>query len=178
MSGRRLNVREKNGTDVWLTPPQILADLGPFDLDPCAPKIRPWEMATRHYTTEDNGLLRKWEGRVWLNPPYGEQLGRWLGRMAEHGNGIALMFARTETEAFVKHVWPHASVLLFVESRLRFRLVNGALPSGNTNSGAPSILVAYDFKSDGTNAHRLTRCGIGGALVRVEGMKEWRIDRR
>ena len=61
------------GTDVWLTPPNILEALGgadSFDLDPCAPLNRPWDMARNHYTIDDDGLARPWSGRVWLNPPY------------------------------------------------------------------------------------------------------------
>jgi hypothetical protein len=81
--------------DEWLTPPEILQALGPFDLDPCAPIKRPWPMAAEHYTVEDNGLAQPWVGRVWCNPPYGLETARWLNRMAQHGNGIALIFART-----------------------------------------------------------------------------------
>lgn len=32
-------------TDEWLTPPQLLKCLGPFDLDPCSPVDRPWPTA-------------------------------------------------------------------------------------------------------------------------------------
>lgn len=41
-----LSAHQKNGGhDEWLTPPEILLALGPFDLDPCAPIVRPWETA-------------------------------------------------------------------------------------------------------------------------------------
>lgn len=106
------------GTDEWLTPPEILEALGPFDLDPCAPSTRPWPMAAQHYSKEDDGLLRPWEGRVWLNPPYGLEAERWLRRLAIHGNGIALIFARTETEAFFSQVWERADAILFLRGRL------------------------------------------------------------
>ena len=86
--------RTETGKDEWLTPPEIIHALGCFDLDPCAPVVRPWPTATRHYTIEDNGLVQPWDGRIWCNPPYGTETGRWLARMAEHGNGIALIFAR------------------------------------------------------------------------------------
>jgi hypothetical protein len=111
--------------DEWLTPPEILEALGPFDLDPCAPVNRPWPMASRHYTIQDDGLMKPWEGRVWLNPPYGLQAERWLRRLAEHGNGIALIFARTETEAFFSQVWERATGLLFIRGRLTFYRVDG-----------------------------------------------------
>ena len=32
----------KAGTVEWLTPPSIIAALGPFDLDPCAPARQPY----------------------------------------------------------------------------------------------------------------------------------------
>jgi hypothetical protein len=127
--------------DEWLTPPEILQALGPFDLDPCAPIKRPWPMAAEHYTVEDNGLTQPWVGRVWCNPPYGLEAARWLDRMAQHGNGIALIFARTETRMFFDHVWRRADAVLFIEGRLHFHHVNGA--RAKANSGAPSCLVAY-----------------------------------
>lgn len=95
----------EGATESWLTPPAIIQALGEFDLDPCACLHQPWPTAKGHYTIEDNGLLKAWAGRVWLNPPYGPETGRWLGRLAEHGNGIALVFARTETQMFFEHVW-------------------------------------------------------------------------
>ena len=91
--------------DEWLTPPELLKALGPFDLDPCAPVRRPWDMAKHHYTIDDLGLMKPWPDgyRVFCNPPYGPQTGKWLAKMVDHGNGIALIFARTETEMFFSH---------------------------------------------------------------------------
>lgn len=127
--------------DEWLTPPEIIQTLGPFDLDPCAPINRPWSTATNHYTVLDNGLQQPWEGRVWLNPPYGREAAEWLHKLGEHGNGIALIFARTETEMFFEHVWTKADALLFFKGRLHFHHVTGE--RAKANAGAPSVLVAY-----------------------------------
>lgn len=145
--------------DEWLTPPEILDALGPFDLDPCAPITRPWEMARHHYTIEDAGLMREWFGRVWLNPPYGSQTGVWLEKLAAHGNGIALIFARTETEMFFSQVWHKASALLFIEGRLYFYHADGTKAAAN--SGAPSVLIAYGSE----NAERLKTAGIRGTYI-------------
>jgi hypothetical protein len=81
----------------WLTPKWIVDALGPFDLDPCAPTVRPWPTAEKHYTVLDDGLSLAWSGRVWLNPPYGKRTSRWLWRLTQHGDGIALVFARSGT---------------------------------------------------------------------------------
>lgn len=134
------------GKEEWLTPPEILKAFGPFDLDPCAPRVRPWPMATNHFTEQDNGLLKVWSGLVWCNPPYGSKTGEWLARCAEHGNALALTFARTETAAFHDHVWPKATSLFFIRGRLSFFHVDGR-PGGT--SGAPSVLIAYGKIADG-----------------------------
>ena len=89
--------------------------------------------------------MKPWEGRVWLNPPYGNQTGFWLKRLAAHGNGIALIFARTETEMFFEHIWSMADAVFFLKGRVNFYLVNGQkMKSG---AGAPSMLVAYGNKN-------------------------------
>src|SRR5690349_17616072 len=105
--------KHSGGTDEWLTPPSLIAALGSFDLDPCSPRVRPWDTAAKHYNVEDDGLRQEWRGRVWLNPPYSDA-GKWLGRLANHGQGTALIFARTETRLWFDHVWPHATGLLFL----------------------------------------------------------------
>ena len=146
------------GSDEWLTPPDLLAALGPFDLDPCAPVVRPWPTATHHYTLSDDGLRQEWEGRVWLNPPYAHA-GKWLHRLADHDCGTALIFARTETRLWFDHVWPRATGLLFLRGRLHFHYIDGRRAAAN--SGAPSVLVAYG-ESD---ARALATCDLPGAHV-------------
>jgi hypothetical protein len=131
--------------DEWLTPPDIIKGLGHFDLDPCSPINRPWDTADRHYTIEDDGLLQPWSGRVWLNPPYGREATEWLDKLGGHGNGIALIFARTETDMFFTQVWDKADALLFFRGRLYFHHVTGK--RAGANAGAPSVLIAYGSKN-------------------------------
>lgn len=127
--------------DEWLTPPDIIRALGEFDLDPCAPVSRPWDMAKTHYSILDGGMDKPWSGRVWLNPPYGDQTFRWLSRGAAHGNTMALIFARTETRGFHAEVWAKADAIFFFKGRLKFFHVDGREADGAAN--APSCLVAY-----------------------------------
>lgn len=147
-------------THVWLTPPEIIAALGPFDLDPCAaPTPRPWPTAARHIELPECGLTAEWRGRVWCNPPFGDQTAAWLERMAQHGDGIALAFARTETAMFQRFVWPHASGVLFLASRPHFYRPDGARAKGN--SGGPICLIAYGIG----NANVLRTSMLKGAFV-------------
>ena len=149
-------------TEVWLTPPEVLAALGPFDLDPCAVAApRPWPTAIEHFTRAEDGLKREWHGRVWLNPPYGGPsiVGPWMRRMAAHGYGTALIFARTETEIFHECVWGAATACLFLKGRLHFHRPDGE--RAENNAGAPSVLVAYGAG----DAHALMVSGLAGKLV-------------
>ena len=144
--------------DDWLTPPAIISALGEFDLDPCAPSDRPWDMARNHFTVLTSGLLQPWEGRVWLNPPYGKEAWDWVSKLALHGDGIALIFARTETEGFHRFVWGAAQGLFFFKGRIYFHRVDG---SKTHNAGAPSVLVAYGDR----NAEALRTCGLAGKYI-------------
>lgn len=148
-------------SDEWLTPPEILRPLGEFDLDPCSPVFRPWSTAKNHYTIEDNGLIKEWWGRVWMNPPYGSALINWLSKMAGHGMGIALTFARTDTEAFHRYVFGKADSLLFLEGRLNFHTVAGT--RARFNAGAPSVLIAYGEE----NVEALDNCQFKGKHVHL-----------
>lgn len=149
--------------DEWLTPPNILSALGGFDLDPCAPDptTRPWATAALHYCANDNGLQTPWSGRVWLNPPYGRETGVWLEKLADHGDGVALIFARTETDMFFRHVWEKADAVLFLRGRLHFHHVDGSRAAAN--AGAPSCLVAYGAN----NVATLVDSGLAGHVVRL-----------
>lgn len=156
--------------DEWLTPPWLLAKLGGFDLDPCAPVKRPWETAKSHLTIHDDGLSQQWHGRVWCNPPYGARTALWLARCADHGDAVALIFARTETSMFFEHVWSKADALLFIEGRLHFHHVDGSRAAAN--SGAPSVLVAYGNE----NASMLRACDVPGQYVHRVAPGEFRLE--
>lgn len=148
--------------DEWLTPPEILNALGEFDLDPCSPINRPWATAKNHFTVQDDGLTKDWFGRVWCNPPYGLEAATWLHKLSIHRNGIALIFARTETKMFFDHVWNDADALLFIEGRLYFHHVDGSRAKGN--AGAPSVLIAYGSK----NTELLRECNIKGKFIKLK----------
>lgn len=132
--------KTETGKDEWLTPPDIIKSLGEFDLDPCSPINRPWNTAKNHYTIENDGLSKQWNGRVWCNPPYGNQTKDWLQKCKQHGNCIVLIFARTETRMFFDHIWNDADALFFFKGRLKFHHIDG---TQSQSAGAPSVLVAY-----------------------------------
>ena len=144
-------------TQEWFTPPWIMEKLGKFDLDPCSSLERPWDTAAEHYTIEDDGLMLPWNGRVWVNPPY-NNVDLWMKKLASCGDGIALIYARTETAHFFRNVWGVADGILFIKKRIKFYYPDGTMFN---NGGAPSVLIAYGKN----NAECLRKSNIGGAFV-------------
>ena len=153
------NSRTDKTTDVWLTPPELIRSLGEFDLDPAAASHRPWPTAKAHFTVQDDGLSKVWAGRVWLNPPYGREVGLWLEKLRQHGDGIALVTPRTETKWYFEHVWGRADAIFFFRGRLRFHHEDGT-PGGTSTT--PSCLVAYGQQ----NVRAILRSGLDGCLVK------------
>lgn len=145
----------------WLTPPELVKKLGEFDLDPCSPINAPFLQAENNFTILDDGLNQSWFGRVYLNPPYGRGMELWLEKLKFHGNGIALIFARTETKCFFQHIWYNADAILFVKGRIRFYHVSG-IQAGTP--GAPSVFIAYGKE----NATILKNCGIEGKFLELK----------
>lgn len=140
-----------NESKEWYTPRFIFQKLEiEFDLDVCSPgqELVPWIPAQIHYTIDDNGLQVNWSGNVWMNPPYGSDTPKWMKRLSEHGNGIALVFARTDTKWFHTYI-PRADGVCFVNGRISFVPHEQALfyangqyePKGGC--GAASMLVAF-----------------------------------
>ena len=137
-----MKVHYSSNKHTWETPQDFFDKLNSiygFTLDACAE----WHTAKVdcYYTKEQDALIQDWKGIVWCNPPYGRQTWLWLDKLATHGRGTALIFARTETKGFVEQVWNKASGLLFLHGRLFFYRTDGTPASAN--AGAPSVLVAY-----------------------------------
>ena len=136
----------KSETIDWLTPKYIIDAFPPFDLDPCSSQYQEHSTANTMIRLPDDGLSIKWFGRVWLNPPYGANLiNAWLRRMASHNNGIALVFARTETLWFHDWIWNYCSGLFFFKGRLSYIHAKAFSERSKygANAASPSVLVAY-----------------------------------
>jgi hypothetical protein len=150
-------------TNRWLTPNWIVEALGKFDLDPCGAPNHHLAETTFQIDQGQDGLALPWVGRVWLNPPYGDEAPPFLKRMAEHQNGIAFIFARTETKAFFNYVWEQATAVLFLKGRVKFLNADMAVTNA---ANAPSVLIAYSEY----DAEVLKNCAILGKFVYLKNM--------
>ena len=97
---------KKKSSDCWYTPSYIVElvvqVLGEIDLDPCADDGKHIS-CKRHYTACDDGLIKEWEGRVFMNPPY-SQPSVWMEKLQAEiklervTEAIALVPAATDTQ--------------------------------------------------------------------------------
>lgn len=159
----------RGASDEWYTPPEIFDALDiDFDLDPCSPLSGPvpWIPAQRFYTIQDDGLIADWSiDRVWLNPPYGPETRRWLGRLAHHGCGVALVPARTDTAWFHDYA-TMASAICLLRGRPHFYRPD--LTRAPYNSGAPIMLLGYGESC----GHAVATCGLGSTVTVQERCSE------
>lgn len=80
--------------------------------------------------------------------------------MAEHNNGIALLFNRCDSGLFQEVIFPKASAMKILRKRIRFYRPDG------TQGGSPgcgSILFAFGRE----NAEALRRCPLQGVFIEL-----------
>jgi phage N-6-adenine-methyltransferase len=124
----------------WPTPDAVFDALNErfhFTLDACAtPENAKCE---RYFTSDQDALQQEWAGRVFLNPPYGRDIGHWLKKAYEssvHGaTVVCLVPSRTDTDWW--HSYCMKGSIFFVRGRLRF---------GNAQNSAPfpSAVVVFE----------------------------------
>lgn len=123
-----LHEQSVGATDEWYTPKYIFDALGKvFSVDVASPgrEKTPWIPAQDFIT--DGSLVKKWDGFVWMNPPFGPRNGirPWLEKFVQHGNGIALTPDRTSAPWWQKYA-KQMDAILFVTPKIRFIGADGS----------------------------------------------------
>lgn len=109
-----------------------------FTLDPCCTHEN--AKCPKHYTIAEDGLMQDWsKERVWMNPPYGRQIGEWMrkayGASTSGALVVCLVPARTDTAWW--HDYAALGCVTFIRGRLKF--------GGHTSSAPfPSALVVFE----------------------------------
>ena len=124
----------------WETPQAFfdaVNDEFQFTLDACATATN--AKCERFFSPEDDALSQYWSGVVWMNPPYGYQIGSWIQKAyIESRNDttvVCLIPAKTETRWWHNFVMRAAEIRL-IKGRMRF--------SGSPiNAPFPSALVVF-----------------------------------
>ncbi len=128
-------------TDMWATPQAYFDEVAKefvFSVDVCANKEN--TKVNKFFSIEDNGLVQKWEGICWMNPPYGREIGKWIKKAYESAKQgatvVGLLPARTDTKWFHTYIYGKAEIR-FIKGRLKFGDCKNAAPF-------PSMLVIWN----------------------------------
>jgi phage N-6-adenine-methyltransferase len=126
-------------TSEWATPQKFFDALDAefhFTLDPSATKDN--AKCRRYFTEADDGLTKKWTGRVFMNPPYGRGIGAWVKKAYESATGgvlvVCLLPARTDTAWW--HDYCMKGEVRFIRGRLKFG-------DGKNSAPFPSAIVIF-----------------------------------
>jgi len=136
------HVAQSTGEDEWYTPPKYTDAarevMGSINLDPASSENANKNVgAERIMTLSDDGLNQKWEGNVWLNPPYSQPLiDKFSEKVTEKymdgeiEQACILVNNATETK-WCQRMLEKAPVVCFVKGRVKF------LDGQGKGTGAP-----------------------------------------
>lgn len=129
-----------SNTDVWATPLDFFQKLNQefnFTLDPCCNEQN--AKCLKFFTEKENGLLQSWDNEVvFMNPPYGREISKWVKKASEARGGqvVCLLPARTDTKYFHDYIYGKSEIR-FIKGRLKF---------GDSKNSAPFPSMVVIFK--------------------------------
>ena len=135
------SVHFSSRTDDWATPWELFDALNRefgFTLDPCSSHAN--AKCGKHFTVAEDGLVQDWSRDVvFMNPPYGREIARWMAKAFSSAQAgatvVCLVPARTDTR------WWHSFA---IHGKVRF--LRGRVRFGGAKSGAPfpSAVVVFE----------------------------------
>lgn len=135
----KMGVHYSSDRHDWSTPQDLFDDLDGefhFTLDVCATAAT--AKCKRYFSPKDDGLAQDWTGVCWMNPPYGDEIPRWIQKAyeaAENGTiTVCLVPARIDTRWW----WDYCRYgeVRFIRGRLRFG-------GGEFSAPLPSAVVIF-----------------------------------
>jgi len=125
-----------------------------FDLDPCASDDN--FKCPNYFTKEDDGLKKPWFGNVFVNPPYGQEIGKWVERSYYQAvtnpdvkTVVMLIPSRTDTKYWHDYVM-RSHLIYFIRGRLKFSNMKNSAPF-------PSAIVVFKESQSSTKIRSFTQ---------------------
>ena len=126
-----MNIHFSSASDLHATPQDFFDKLNVefgFDVDVCATSDN--AKCETYFTKNDDGLSQTWNGVIWMNPPYGREIGRWMKKADESARlgatVVCLVPARTDTNWWHDYAMPHE--IRFIKGRLKFGDAKNSAP--------------------------------------------------
>ena len=140
-----MDVHYSSKTNEWSTPQAFFDELDKefnFTLDPCATSEN--AKCTKYFTVEDDGLKQDWsKDTVFMNPPYGREIKRWIKKAYEESQKgatiVCLIPSRTDTAYWHNYIFGKADDIRFIKGRLKF---------GGSKNPAPFPSAIIIFKGE------------------------------
>lgn len=117
----------------WATPQQWFDYLDlefDFTLDPCC--HHETAKCAKHYTPAENGLAQSWQDeRVFMNPPYGRELGQWMQKAyteARDNGALVVCFVPARVDTNWWHNYAVKGEVRFPKGRVTFAGAEAAAP--------------------------------------------------
>jgi phage N-6-adenine-methyltransferase len=146
-----MKVHFSSSSGQWSTPQDLFNELNDefnFDLDACAReenhKVKFYfsdeVLYQGHHSLSRSALIHPWNGNIFINPPYGRTIKKFIKRAVEQvkiGNAeivVALLPARTDTAWF--HDYCKKQDVTFLKGRLKFGGAKNSAPF-------PSMIVKF-----------------------------------
>ncbi len=140
MNKKSMETMFSSSTPEWATPQwlfDILNSRYHFTLDACATEEN--HKVDNYFTPNQDGLKQKWWGRVYCNPPYGREIGKWIKKASESDCLVVMLLpARTDTQYFHDFIYKKKNVEIeFLKGRLKFN-------DGKNPAPFPSMIVVFN----------------------------------
>ena len=137
---KSIDVHFSSNTNEWYTPRDLFTKLNleyNFTLDPCATPEN--ALCSKYFTKDIDGLTQDWsKDIVFMNPPYGREIGKWIKKAYEESQKgavvVCLIPSRTDTAYW--HDYVMKGKITFIRGRLKF--------GGSKNPAPfPSAIVVF-----------------------------------